>query len=173
MAFPLFCFFVVVVVLSSGQFPSASADVSEDFEINGNKVHLTMLHNPSHLEAANPVSMGKTRSKQQSIRDGAFSSDPQKQFGSDVINVQVNLLRDFMHTHTFIHTNALLRWCRSKLARHVFGTLVGVSSPFPFDNVTHIVVSLIYLFVSFFLSLCRVNNGNGSYTVMQHSVARE
>lgn len=81
-------FLFFVVVLSS----SRNTDVSEDFEINGNKVHLTMLHNPSHLEAVNPVSMGKARSKQQSIRDGAFSSDPQKQFGSDVINVQVNLL---------------------------------------------------------------------------------
>ena len=64
--------------------------MSEDFDINGNRVHLTMLHNPSHLEAVNPVSMGKTRSKQQSSRDGAFSSDAQKQFGSNVINVQVN-----------------------------------------------------------------------------------
>lgn len=64
--------------------------MSEDFDINGNKVHLTMLHNPSHLEAVNPVSMGKTRSKQQSLRDGAFSNDAQKQFGSNVINVQVN-----------------------------------------------------------------------------------
>lgn len=64
-------------------------DVSEDFQINGNKIHLTMLHNPSHLEAVNPVSMGKTRSKQQTLRDGAFSSDAQKHFGSNVINVQV------------------------------------------------------------------------------------
>lgn len=64
-------------------------DVSEDFQINGNKIHLTMLHNPSHLEAVNPVSMGKTRSKQQTLRDGAFSSDAPKHFGSNVINVQV------------------------------------------------------------------------------------
>lgn len=48
-----------------------------------------MLHNPSHLEAVNPVSMGKTRSKQQTRCDGAFSNDPNKQFGSNVINVQV------------------------------------------------------------------------------------
>lgn len=33
--------------------------------------------------------MGKTRSKQQTSRDGAFSSDVAKQFGSNAINVQV------------------------------------------------------------------------------------
>lgn len=48
-----------------------------------------MLHNSSHLEAVNPVSMGKTRSKQQTRCDGAFSNNPNKQFGSNVINVQV------------------------------------------------------------------------------------
>lgn len=49
-----------------------------------------MLNNPSHLEAVNPVSMGKTRSKQQSIRDGAFNDDQMKEFGSDVVNVQLH-----------------------------------------------------------------------------------
>lgn len=46
-----------------------------------------MLHNPSHLEAVNPVSMGKARSKQQSLREGAFNDDKAKEFGSSVINV--------------------------------------------------------------------------------------
>jgi probable 2-oxoglutarate dehydrogenase E1 component DHKTD1 len=46
-----------------------------------------MLHNPSHLEAVNPVAMGKARSKQQSLRDGAFNDDKAKEFGSDVLNV--------------------------------------------------------------------------------------
>lgn len=46
-----------------------------------------MLPNPSHLEAVNPVAMGKARSKQQSLRDGAFNDDKEKQFGSDVICV--------------------------------------------------------------------------------------
>lgn len=64
------------------------SDVSEDIHFEGGKkVHLTMLHNPSHLEAVNPVSMGKARSKQQSLRDGAFNDDQAKKFGSDVINV--------------------------------------------------------------------------------------
>ena len=46
-----------------------------------------MLHNPSHLEAVNPVAMGKARSKQQSLRDGAFNDDQNKEFGSDVVSV--------------------------------------------------------------------------------------
>ncbi|MEM1088475.1 MAG: 2-oxoglutarate dehydrogenase E1 component [Pseudomonadota bacterium] len=37
---------------------------SSDREFDGNKVHLTMNANPSHLEAVNPVVMGRTRAKQ-------------------------------------------------------------------------------------------------------------
>lgn len=69
------------------QFPFS--DISEDFDIDGKIIHLSMLHNPSHLEVANPASMGKARSKQQTRCDGGFSNDPNKQFGSSVINVQV------------------------------------------------------------------------------------
>lgn len=46
-----------------------------------------MVHNPSHLEAVNPVALGKARSKQQSLRDGAFSVDEDKEFGTDVLSV--------------------------------------------------------------------------------------
>lgn len=46
-----------------------------------------MLPNPSHLEAVNPVVMGKTRSKQQSLCDGAFNDDKEKLFGSDAVSV--------------------------------------------------------------------------------------
>jgi probable 2-oxoglutarate dehydrogenase E1 component DHKTD1 len=46
-----------------------------------------MLPNPSHLEAVNPVAMGKARSKQQSLRDGAFNDDKEKLFGTDAICV--------------------------------------------------------------------------------------
>ncbi|KAF2075278.1 hypothetical protein CYY_003407 [Polysphondylium violaceum] len=38
--------------------------VSSDLEYNGNKVHVSLIHNPSHLEAVDPVALGKTRAKQ-------------------------------------------------------------------------------------------------------------
>ncbi|XP_063705809.1 probable 2-oxoglutarate dehydrogenase E1 component DHKTD1 homolog, mitochondrial [Culicoides brevitarsis] len=63
---------------------------SEDLVFNGKTIHVAMPHNPSHLEAVNPVSMGKTRSKQQTARDGAFSDDLEKNFGHDVLNVQIH-----------------------------------------------------------------------------------
>ncbi len=37
---------------------------STDRVINGHKLHMTLLANPSHLEAVNPVVLGKTRAKQ-------------------------------------------------------------------------------------------------------------
>ncbi len=36
---------------------------SSDREFDGNKVHLSLTANPSHLEAVNPVALGKTRAK--------------------------------------------------------------------------------------------------------------
>lgn len=50
-----------------------------------------MLHNPSHLEAANPASMGKARSKQQQLGEGAFSPpDARVPFARRVLNVQLH-----------------------------------------------------------------------------------
>ncbi|XP_036324066.1 probable 2-oxoglutarate dehydrogenase E1 component DHKTD1 homolog, mitochondrial isoform X2 [Rhagoletis pomonella] len=63
---------------------------SEDLEVEGKKIHISLLRNPSHLEAVNPVSMGKTRSKQQTLRDGAFSADPITPFGTTVLNVIIH-----------------------------------------------------------------------------------
>ena len=37
---------------------------SSDREFDGNKVHLSLTANPSHLEIVNPVVMGKARAKQ-------------------------------------------------------------------------------------------------------------
>jgi len=50
---------------------------SVDLEVGeGQKLHVNMLPNPSHLEAVSPVSMGKTRARQLSQRVGPYSSGP-------------------------------------------------------------------------------------------------
>ncbi|GGA35875.1 2-oxoglutarate dehydrogenase E1 component [Pelagibacterium lentulum] len=50
---------------------------SSDREFDGNKVHLSLTANPSHLEIVNPVVLGKARAKQDqlSARDGQFIFD--------------------------------------------------------------------------------------------------
>lgn len=54
-------------------------------------LHVTMLPNPSHLEAVNPVAVGKTRGRQQSRQDGDYSPDASAQPGDRVICLQVLL----------------------------------------------------------------------------------
>ncbi|WP_137111301.1 2-oxoglutarate dehydrogenase E1 component [Rhodobacter sp. SY28-1] len=44
---------------------------SSDREFDGNKVHLSLTANPSHLEAVNPVVLGKVRAKQDQLNDTA------------------------------------------------------------------------------------------------------
>ncbi len=46
---------------------------SSDREFDGNTVHLSLTANPSHLEAVNPVVLGKVRAKQDQIRDDTRS----------------------------------------------------------------------------------------------------
>ncbi|XP_009456221.1 2-oxoadipate dehydrogenase complex component E1 isoform X5 [Pan troglodytes] len=53
-------------------------------------LHVTMLPNPSHLEAVNPVAVGKTRGRQQSRQDGDYSPDNSAQPGDRVICLQVH-----------------------------------------------------------------------------------
>uniref|UniRef100_A0A1L8E1X1 Putative 2-oxoglutarate dehydrogenase e1 subunit n=1 Tax=Nyssomyia neivai TaxID=330878 RepID=A0A1L8E1X1_9DIPT len=64
--------------------------VAETLNVDGKEINFSMLHNPSHLEAVNPVSMGKTRSKQQSLRDGAFSECESLEFATKVLNLQLH-----------------------------------------------------------------------------------
>ncbi|ALC48035.1 CG1544 [Drosophila busckii] len=62
--------------------------VSEQLQVLDKTINFSMVRNPSHLEAANPVAMGKARSKQQSRGDGAFNSaDCPQPFGQHVLNV--------------------------------------------------------------------------------------
>ncbi|MEO1025284.1 MAG: 2-oxoglutarate dehydrogenase E1 component [Pseudomonadota bacterium] len=42
---------------------------SSDREFDGNSVHLSLTANPSHLEAVNPVCLGKARAKQDQLHD--------------------------------------------------------------------------------------------------------
>lgn len=51
-------------------------------------LHVTMLPNPSHLEAVNPVAVGKTRGRQQSREDGDYSPNGSAQPGDKVICLQ-------------------------------------------------------------------------------------
>ncbi|XP_055906250.1 probable 2-oxoglutarate dehydrogenase E1 component DHKTD1 homolog, mitochondrial [Eupeodes corollae] len=60
---------------------------AEELDIGGKKIRVSVLRNPSHLEAANPVSMGKTRSKQQTLGDGDFDTESHKPFSTSVLNV--------------------------------------------------------------------------------------
>ena len=51
---------------------------SVDLEVEeGHYVHFTMLPNPSHLEAVNPVALGKVRARQLTCGDGPYSAAPQ------------------------------------------------------------------------------------------------
>lgn len=64
-------FFEFLGGVSSGAEDFGSGDVkyhlgaSSDRAFDGNEVHLSLAPNPSHLEAVNPVVIGKTRAKQQ------------------------------------------------------------------------------------------------------------
>ncbi|AHD10871.1 2-oxoglutarate dehydrogenase E1 component [Phaeobacter gallaeciensis] len=46
---------------------------SSDREFDGNSVHLSLTANPSHLEAVNPVVLGKVRAKQDQLKDSERS----------------------------------------------------------------------------------------------------
>uniref|UniRef100_T1GD40 Uncharacterized protein n=1 Tax=Megaselia scalaris TaxID=36166 RepID=T1GD40_MEGSC len=66
-----------------------SSDASVDMERNGKAVHISMLRNPSHLEAVNPVSMGKARSKQLSLKDYSYKKSGASP-STKVLNIQLH-----------------------------------------------------------------------------------
>ncbi|MEQ2194693.1 putative 2-oxoglutarate dehydrogenase E1 component DHKTD1, mitochondrial, partial [Xenoophorus captivus] len=53
-------------------------------------LHVTMLPNPSHLEAINPVAQGKTRARQQLRKEGDYSPEENAYPGDQVICLQVH-----------------------------------------------------------------------------------
>ncbi|WP_298918944.1 2-oxoglutarate dehydrogenase E1 component [uncultured Algimonas sp.] len=52
--------------------------VSDDREFDGNKVHLSLAPNPSHLEAVAPVVIGKARAKQQQLSGTYRTHNPKR-----------------------------------------------------------------------------------------------
>lgn len=69
---------------------STHLSASVDIHVNDKSVRFSLLNNPSHLEAANPVSMGKTRSKQLRLKEGDYSKDGSSRMGDKVLNVQIH-----------------------------------------------------------------------------------
>ncbi|KAK6754672.1 hypothetical protein RB195_013575 [Necator americanus] len=53
-------------------------------------VHISMLPNPSHLEAVNPVAMGKARGRARSLGVGDYSKDRSARTGDGVLTVLVH-----------------------------------------------------------------------------------
>ncbi|XP_053405380.1 2-oxoadipate dehydrogenase complex component E1-like [Mercenaria mercenaria] len=63
---------------------------SVDLEYEGRKIHVSFLPNPSHLEANNPVAVGKCRSKQQTLQEGDYSNAGESQQGDRTLCLQVH-----------------------------------------------------------------------------------
>uniref|UniRef100_A0A8C2G8Z7 2-oxoadipate dehydrogenase complex component E1 n=1 Tax=Cyprinus carpio TaxID=7962 RepID=A0A8C2G8Z7_CYPCA len=63
----------------------------------GHTLHVTMLPNPSHLEAINPVTQGKTRGLQQVKQEGDYSADPHAQPGDLSIVTETFTLSNLPH----------------------------------------------------------------------------
>ena len=59
------------------------ADTSADLKYGDRTLHVSMLPNPSHLEAANPVAVGKARAKQLQQGEGHYG-DGSTQMGDKV-----------------------------------------------------------------------------------------
>ncbi|XP_058954932.2 2-oxoadipate dehydrogenase complex component E1 [Pocillopora verrucosa] len=57
----------------------------EDYDLR-----VTMLPNPSHLEAVNPVTAGKARGRQLTLKDGCFSNLADSPLGDKVLSVMVH-----------------------------------------------------------------------------------
>ncbi|XP_063164221.1 2-oxoadipate dehydrogenase complex component E1 [Candoia aspera] len=66
-----------------------TASVDLDFGSH-RPIHVILLPNPSHLEAINPVAVGKTRGRQQSLLDGDYSLASSAQPGDKVVCLQVH-----------------------------------------------------------------------------------
>jgi probable 2-oxoglutarate dehydrogenase E1 component DHKTD1 len=86
-------------ILGNSEFPSemdASGDVlshlANSLNVDtgsGRPLHISMLHNPSHLEAVNPVALGKARAKQTWLLDNE-TEGPNCALGDRVMCIQLH-----------------------------------------------------------------------------------
>lgn len=63
---------------------------SKDFKHGDKTLHLSLIPNPSHLEANNPVAVGKARAKMQSKKTGDYSEEADSAKGDGVLCFQVH-----------------------------------------------------------------------------------
>ncbi|XP_046848415.1 probable 2-oxoglutarate dehydrogenase E1 component DHKTD1, mitochondrial isoform X2 [Xenia sp. Carnegie-2017] len=65
--------------------------ISTDVNYGGEKpLHVSLIPNPSHLEAQDPVACGKTRSKQLRLREGHYGNNPESRCGDRTLCLQVH-----------------------------------------------------------------------------------
>lgn len=57
---------------------------------DGRELKIGMFYNPSHLEAVNPVSMGRSRALAMLHEDGDYSKESNANWSNKVLNVQVH-----------------------------------------------------------------------------------
>ena len=84
--FPAFVLFTYSIFLDT------SVDL-EDYDLR-----VTMLPNPSHLEAVNPVTAGKARGRQLTLKDGCFSNLADSPLGDKVNAIYYFLFWSSLHT---------------------------------------------------------------------------
>lgn len=102
--------------LPSGTF--ASGDVishlvnNPDLTYDGKKVHVSLLSNPSHLEAINPVAMGKARAKQTELM---ASSEDTCNLGDRVMCVQIH--GDAVSAFIIVANHVLIYFTRRLLVK--------------------------------------------------------
>ncbi|RUS74783.1 hypothetical protein EGW08_017450 [Elysia chlorotica] len=63
---------------------------SVDLTFDDKVVHVSLIPNPSHLEANNPVAAGKARSKMQTLQSGHYSTSTDGKPGDKVLCLQVH-----------------------------------------------------------------------------------
>ena len=59
-----------------------------DLQYEKGEVHVSLLPNPSHLEAVNPVAVGKTRAKMQRKGDADYGGEGE--VGDSALNLQIH-----------------------------------------------------------------------------------